>query len=156
MSGVERTKMILSSPYLLKQSLGMRLFVKATLQPLQCGSAKSNTTRCCYGSSRPEQRWWLVYISPVKIHGCALCYIQQDVCCMSPPLAAAKPRCCYTCTCTHVLHFMAQLSPHLFWDYSAPHKQDYSAPHILYKQVNKTFYKNVQGCRDGSAKNHSN
>ena len=26
---------------------------------------------------------------------------------------------------------------------------------VIYK-VNKTFSKNVQGCRDGSAKNHSN
>ena len=27
---------------------------------------------------------------------------------------------------------------------------------LQYIQVNKTFSKNVQGCRDGSAKNHSN
>jgi len=45
MSGAERTKMIL---------------VKATLQPLYCGGAKSNSTRCCYGRIRPKQRWWLV------------------------------------------------------------------------------------------------
>ena len=28
--------------------------------------------------------------------------------------------------------------------------------HTVCIQVNKTFSKNVQGCRDGSAKNHSN